>query len=417
MDRYPKMVKIRQHFDNRKIDDVKAELSSQLSQDHIRHRLHQGDKVAIAVGSRGIDNLVDVVTTVIKHVKERGAFPFLVPAMGSHGGATDKGQEQILRDYGLIPEVIGAPIYSSMEVTQLGTVEKDIPVYFDKSASEADAIIVVNRVKPHTNFKSDIESGILKMMTVGLGKQKGASTIHSHGIYGLKTLIPKMAEVILEKMPISYSIALVENAYDRTAICQVIEPENLIETEKDLLVKAKQLMPSLPTDDLDILLVEEMGKNISGTGMDPNIIGRIYVRGQEEPKKPDINYIGVFDLTMESHGNACGIGYADLTTKRLVDKINYHDTYMNLITAVFPHLAKIPITLSSDKEVVDVALQFMKPKKASDVTIVRVKNTLDLHDIEVSESLWKKIKDISHFEQLRPARDLEFDEGGRIISL
>eukprot|EP00130_Batrachochytrium_dendrobatidis_P008625 XP_006683500.1 hypothetical protein BATDEDRAFT_93261 [Batrachochytrium dendrobatidis JAM81] len=406
------MVKIRQKFEAPRIDNIVDYLNDKLNQEKALQSIQPGQRVAIAVGSRGIDNIKEVVTTVVKKVQERKAVPFLIPAMGSHGGATAEGQEQILLDYELGQEHTGAPIHSSMECVQIGTVSDNIPVYFDLLASEADAIIVINRVKPHTNFKSDIESGILKMMTVGLGKQKGASVIHSHGIFGLKNLIPEMGKLVLEKMPIAFGVALVENAYDETAIIEILEPENLIEKEKNLLRKAKQLMPSLPVDDIDILLVEEMGKNISGTGMDPNIIGRIYVRGQEEPIRPDIKYIGVLDLTAESHGNACGIGYADLTTQALVDKINLDDTYMNLITAVFPNLAKIPITLPSEQELVNVALGFMEPLPIDEIRIVKVKNTLLLQEVEVSEAIWEEIKNDSRFELVNPSNTMYFDKHG-----
>ncbi|MEH7238838.1 lactate racemase domain-containing protein [Bacillus sp. JJ1562] len=414
MNSYPKMVKIRQTFNNNKIENIVDEITRELSQEHIKAKIHPGAKIAIAVGSRGIANLKDVVKTVVNHIKELGGEPFLVPAMGSHGGATSEGQKKILLDYGLSPENIGAPIYSSMEVVQIGTVGDHIPVYFDRNASEADAIIVINRVKPHTNFKSDIESGVIKMLTVGLGKQKGAEVIHSHGIYGLKNLIPEMGKLIIEKMPIAFGLALVENAYDELTIIKTIPAEDLIEVEKKLLVKAKSLMPSLPSNEIDILLVDEMGKNISGTGMDPNIIGRIYVRGQEEPKHPDIKYIGVFDLTPESHGNAIGIGYADLTTQQLVDNIDLNYTYMNTITSVFPTLAKIPITLQTERELVDVAIQFLQTVQMDDLLIVRIRNTLSLDELEVSEALWEKIKDNQNFEQIGPPYEMKFNNQGEL---
>lgn len=406
---YPKMVKVRQKFNRPIINNVMEEVYRKFNQEKIQQSIHPGANVAIAVGSRGIANLKDVVIAIVNKVKERGGVPFLVPAMGSHGGATAKGQEDILRDFGFGPDEIGAPIHSSMEVVQIGTVEENIPVYFDRLASEADAIIVINRVKPHTNFKSDIESGIFKMMTVGLGKQKGASVIHSHGIYGLKHLIPTMGELILEKMPIAFGLALVENAYDETAIIEAIVPDELMETEKRLLIQAKAMMPSLPSDKIDILLVEEMGKNISGTGMDPNIIGRIYVLGQEEPEHPNIKYISVLDLTLESHGNATGIGYADLTTQRLVDKMDLNAMYTNLITAVFPNLAKIPITLQTEQEVVDVAIKFMEPVSVENISIVRIRNTLALHEIEVSEVLWDVIKNNSNFEKISNPTEMMFN--------
>jgi Lactate racemase N-terminal domain len=414
MNTYPKLVKIRQKFNNDKIENIADEITRELNLEHIKKTIQPGAKIAIAVGSRGIANLKEVVKNVVRIVREQGGEPFLVPAMGSHGGATSEGQKQILLDYGLSPDEIGAPIHSSMEVVQIGTVGDNIPVYFDQIASEADAIIVINRIKPHTNFKSDIESGIIKMLTVGLGKQKGASVIHSHGIYGLKNLIPEMGKLVIEKMPIAFGLALVENAYDELTLIKAIPAEDLIEVEKELLIKAKSLMPSLPLNEIDILLVDEMGKNISGTGMDPNIIGRIYVRGQEEPKHPDIKYIGVFDLTPESHGNAIGIGYADLTTQQLVDKIDLDYTYMNTITSVFPALAKIPITLQTERELVDVSIQFLQTVQMDDLLIVRIHNTLSLDELEVSEALWERIKDNPRFELIGTPSEMKFNHQGEL---
>jgi hypothetical protein len=415
MKTYPKMIKVKQTFHAPHVENVIAETSDQLRL--VLKRIQPGDKVAIAVGSRGIDNLTTVVSTIVQQIKCVGGFPFIVPAMGSHGGATDQGQEEVLASYGITLDNVGAPIRSSMDVIQLGTVDDGVPVYFDRMASEADAIVVVNRVKPHTNFKSDIESGLVKMMSVGLGKHKGASVIHSHGVSGLKNLIPKMGKLILEKMPIAFGVALVENAYDQTARIVAVEPEKWIETEQELLVEAKGLMASLPSDNIDVLLVEEMGKNISGTGMDTNIIGRMYVRGQEEPVSPNISYIGVLDLTTESHGNAIGIGYADLTTRRLVDKLDSHYTYTNVITAVFPQLAKIPITLGTDRELVEVSLQFMASKNPENVRLVRIRNTLDLGEIEVSEAIWQELKENPQFEALSELREIVFDEEGNMERL
>ncbi|MBT2689381.1 DUF2088 domain-containing protein [Bacillus sp. ISL-47] len=418
MKEYPNLIKIRQKFYAPKIENAEAETAKELNRKEISERIRPGANVAIAVGSRGIANLQTVVRTIVTKVKEAGANPFIIPAMGSHGGATDKGQEEVLHSYGITPEKVGAPICSSMEVVEIGRTRDSIPVYIDKFASEADAVIVVNRIKPHTNFKSEIESGICKMLTIGLGKHIGASHIHSFGIYGLKNLIPEMSQVLIEKMPISFGIAIIENAYDETAYIQAIEAEKLLETEKKLLLTAKELMASLPSDNIDILIVDEMGKNISGTGMDTNIIGRIYVRGQEEPDSPDIRFIGVLDLTEETNGNAIGIGYADLTTRRLTGKINFDYTYTNVITAAFPQLAKVPITLKNDRELMDVALKFVEPKKADEIRMVRIKNTLELAEIEVSEALWNELKKNDRFELLVPGPyPMVFNQDGFLMKL
>ncbi len=414
MSEFPKVVRVKQKFHAPKLENVMAETATQLDDAGVTKRLPPGAKVAIAVGSRGIANLSLVVKTIVQKIKDTGGDPFVVPAMGSHGGATAQGQEEVLASYGITLESVGAPVRSSMDVVQIGTVNDGIPVYFDRLALEADSMILVNRVKPHTNFKSDLESGLAKMATVGLGKHAGATIIHSHGVYGLKYLIPEMTKVILEKMPNTFGVALVENAYEQTARVVAVESEKLMETEKRLLVEAKELMASLPSDRIDVLLIEEMGKNISGTGIDTNIIGRIYVRGQEEPENPDISYIGVLGITPESHGNAIGIGYADLTTQRLVDDINLHATYTNATTAVFPSLAKIPITLETDRELAKVAMSFMEPKPPEEVRLVRIRNTLNLELVEVSEALWKELADKPQFEALSGPREMTFDEEGNM---
>lgn len=417
MSEFPKMICVRQKFPAPKLEEVTATTAAQLDNLGVTERIAPGSTVAVAVGSRGIANLSAIVGTVVGKIKSKGAYPCIVPAMGSHGGATAKGQEEVLASYGITSEGVGAPVHSSMEVVQLGTVDDGVPVYFDKLASEADSIILVNRVKPHTNFQSDLESGLTKMATVGLGKHAGATIIHSHGIYGLKHLIPQMTELVLESKPNIFGVAIVENAYEQTARVVAVQPETLVGTEKRLLLEAKELMASLPSDSIDVLLIEEMGKNISGTGTDTNIIGRIYVRGQEEPETPDINYIGVLDITSESHGNAIGIGYADLTTRRLVENIDFYATYTNATTAVFPALAKIPITLETDRELAEVAMSFMEPKPPDEVRLVRIRNTLDLELVEVSEALWKELANKSEFQALSELRELTFDAESNIECL
>jgi hypothetical protein len=414
MNAYPAMVKVKQDFRAPKVANVASETAAQLSRKQIVGRISPGSKVAIAVGSRGIADLATIVGVITREVKLAGGDPMIVPAMGSHGGATARGQEEILANYGITPENVGAPVRSSMDVVKVGEVEGGIPVYFDRIASESDHIVVVNRVKPHTNFKSDLESGLMKMLTIGLGKHEGAKTIHSHGVAGLKNLIPQTGQFLLETMPVVFGVAIVENAYEQTARVAAIPAEELVETEKRLLVEAKHLMASLPSGNIDVLLIEEMGKNISGTGMDPNIIGRIYVRGEEEPQWPDIAYIGVLDLTTESHGNAIGLGYADLTTRRLVDKVDYPATYTNSITAVFPSLAKVPITLDTDQQLVEVALKFMEPKRPEEVRLVQIRSTLNLETVEVSEALWRELEGNPRYNPLTEPRQMVFDANGTL---
>jgi len=320
-----KVRKIRQYFNKTKIENLSEYIHQSFEKSDLKKRIKPGNKIGITVGSRGITNIKLIVKEIISELKNLDVSPFILPAMGSHGGANSKGQKEVLASYGITEKEMCVPIIASMEVRQIGKVENGKPIYFSKAAMEADGIIALNRVKMHTDFKSNIvESGMSKILVIGLGKARGASSIHSLGVYGLKNVIPQAAELIIRKAPIIQGIGILENSYDQTMRISFVPPENIIRVDSELLKISKEVMPVLPMDELDVVIAQEIGKNISGTGFDTNVIGRLYINGEKESMKPMIKRLIVFDLTEESHGNALGIGLADITTKQLVNKINYN---------------------------------------------------------------------------------------------
>ncbi|HRU33256.1 MAG TPA: DUF362 domain-containing protein, partial [bacterium] len=375
-------------------------------------RIKPGSYIAIAAGSRGIRNIHRIVKATVEVVKEFGGRPFIVPAMGSHGGATAEGQKELLESYGITEEYTGAPIRSSMEVVELPSNGLENKVYMDKLAYSADGTIVINRIKPHTDFHGDIESGLLKMCVIGLGKHKQAIEIHRFGTYGLKYLIPPTAKRIIEYGNIILGIGIVENAYDETMVISAAKPEDFEREDKRLLDIARGNMPRLPVDKLDLLIVDEMGKDISGAGMDTNIIGRIYIDGETEPEKPKITRIVVTDLTEKAHGNAIGIGLADLTTRRLVNKIDFNATYQNAVTSTFLHRGKIPVIAEDSKTAIEWALMTCGPIDIPNARIIRIKNTLSLNELYISRSVLEEIKD--RIEIIGDFTDI-LDEEGELI--
>jgi len=386
----PRLIKVRQYFKREYIEDVEDRVRGEILKLGIS--IKPGSEIAIAVGSRGIRNIDRIVKATVEVVKEMGGKPFIVPAMGSHGGATAKGQKELLEGYGIREEVIGAPIRSSMEVVELPSDGLVNRVFMDKIVYSADGTIVINRIKPHTDFHGDIESGLLKMCVIGLGKHKQAIEIHRFGTYGLRHLIPLTAERIIKYGNIIFGIAIVENAYDETMIIEGVRPEEFEETDKRLLKIARENMPSLPVDNLDLLIIDQMGKDISGAGMDTNIIGRIYIDGEPEPEKPKITRIVVTDLTEKTHGNAIGIGLADFTTRKLFEKIDFNATYQNAVTSTFVLRGKIPIIAEDSRTAIEWALRTCGPIEIENAKIIRIKDTLSLSEMYVSRSILDEIK-------------------------
>lgn len=409
----PSMVKIKQDFDLRKIADIPAHIRAELKQFEPQKNILPGQSVAITAGSRGIHKIDLILKSLIEGLKEIQAKPFIVPAMGSHGGATSEGQKEVLAHYGITEETMGVPIKSSMEVIQVGETAHGIPVLLDKNAAQADHIVVVNRVKPHTDFKNDIESGLMKMIAIGLGKQKAADHYHNEFMrYGHYEIITSVAREAIEKSQIVFGLAVVENQRDETQIIKVIPAREFEETEKQLLVTAKELLPRLPFDSIDILIVDEMGKNFSGTGMDQNVIARTVVSYHQVPETPKILRIFVKDITDDSEGNATGIGNADFTTKRLVDQIDREYTYMNAMTSSSPEAVRIPPYYDTDREAIEMALDTIPENRPEKVRIVHIKNTLMLEEMYISEGLLPQAQEMGNIRVLGTPSPIAFDNGG-----
>ncbi|TVR59494.1 MAG: DUF2088 domain-containing protein [Spirochaetaceae bacterium] len=379
-----RMRKIRRRFDATKIDDIPATVRSELSAGGVTFA--PGEKIAIGCGSRGIANLPEIVATLVEEIRRAGADPFIIPVMGSHGGGTAAGQAQFLADYGITESAVGAPVRSSMDTVELPSDGLPHGLFMDRLAFESDGVVLVNRVKPHTDFHAAIESGIMKMSIIGLGKHDQANTMHSFGVRGLKELLVPAARKILQTGKIRAGIALVENAYDETMVIRALGPEIVEAEEMKLLDVARAAMPQLPLDSIDILVIDRMGKDISGVGMDPNIIGRMRIAGQDEPDSPWVTRIVCTDLTPASHGNALGVGLADLITDRLYRKIDFEAMNANLFTSTFLERGKIPPVASDAEQAVAYALRTCAKPDPRAASVVRVRDTLHIGDLWVSEN-------------------------------
>jgi hypothetical protein len=405
---FPRMVEVRQRIPSPKIEDYVSAIREEMRKKNLHNKIKTSWKIVITAGSRGIAHYPEILATVVDEVKRAGGKPFIVPAMGSHGGATPEGQIQILKSLGITFETVGAPIHSSMKVDEIGRLDNNAPVYFDRIALKSDGIIVVGRVKPHTDFKGKIESGLMKMMAIGLGKQKGAETIHWYKSEGYHRLIPAAARLIMKKAPILLGLAVVENAYHEIAIVNALEPNAIEQEETKLLDKAKKLLARLPFKEIDILIIDEIGKDISGVGMDTNVTGRFWLPGESDPKAPKIKRIVVLDLSERTHGNAIGIGLADLTTKRVISKIDYDATFVNCLTEGSTETAKIPVFLPNDRDAIATAIRTCGPIDSRKAKVVRIKNTLELQRFWISESLAEIVKSNRElFEKIEFLSELE----------
>ncbi|HET7876955.1 MAG TPA: [Fe-S]-binding protein, partial [Methylomirabilota bacterium] len=385
----PKMVRVRQTFPRPRVADIPAAVRSALGS--ARLPVKRGDTVAVGVGSRGIANIDVIVRATVDWLRELGARPFIFPAMGSHGGATPEGQRSVLAHYGITEATMGCELRATMEVVQVGEA-LGLPVWLDKTASGADWIGLVNRVKPHTDFKGSIESGLFKMMTIGLGKYRGATQYHRANVnHGYETVITAVGREMLAKARLGFGLGVVENGYDETGAIEAFNAQDLEAGERRLLKSAREWMARLPFSPIDVLVVEEMGKNVSGAGMDTNVIGRPSNPHEPFPSDPKILWIVALDLTEESGGNATGIGNADFTTRRLADKIDWKVTAINCLTACAPNGAKLPLVFDSDREAVETALGCIGLTKPERARVIRIKNTLMLGEIECSEAFLPEI--------------------------
>lgn len=410
----PKMIKIREKYDNTciPIEKIPEVIFEQLGQDKISSSFKEGMRIAITVGSRGVANIPLIIKTIADFVKSKGAIPFVVPTMGSHGGATAEGQRELIEGYGVLEDYIGCEIVSSLETVVVGLNAEGNPVRMDKNAYESDGIIVCGRIKPHTGYRGDYESGLMKMMAIGLGKQAGAELIHQDGFKFMAKNIPLYGKVILKNSPVICGLALLENAYDHTREIIALTPDEIITEEPKILMRAKNYMPRILFDTCDVLIVDQIGKNISGDGMDPNISGRFptpYATGGIDAQR-----VAVLDLTDETHGNACGIGLADCTTQRLFDKFSREATYPNAITNTVTGEMKLPMIFDSDKEAIQLAIKSCNEIDREHPRVIRIKNTTEIEYIEISEGLLPEIENQENIEVVGELKPMEFNEDGNL---
>jgi hypothetical protein len=414
----PKMYRIRQTFERPVVKDVSETVKSELRKLVLEQNVKPGQRVAITAGSRGISNITEILKTTVDFLKSLGTQPFIFPAMGSHGGATAEGQVALLAHYHMSEKVLGAPILSSMEVVEIGRTEDDVPVYIDKFAWEADHIVVVNRIKPHTKFKAPIESGLMKMMAIGMGKQKGADYYHKAALhYTFFKIIVDAGRIVIKRTPILCGLGIIENGYDETAKIVALRREEIEDGEKRLLTEAKRMMPRLPFNEIDLLIVDEIGKDISGVGIDPNVTGRNRDLLGVFPHPTNAKRIFVRDLTEQSNGNANGIGLVDITTKRLVDKIDYQATYMNAITGISLEKAAVPMHVETDREAIVIALGSIGLTPPEQSRIVRIKNTLHMDEVEVSEIYENEVRQRPDLEIVEGPSPMTFDKDGNLHTL
>lgn len=411
---FPKMLRVKQNFEAPVIEDILQEIALQVNRLGLEKNVRPGQTVAVACSSRGIANYSTIVEATVRSLQQLGLEPFIVPAMGSHGAATPEGQKRVLEHYGISEERIGVPIRSSLEVVEIGETEDHIPVFLDKLASEADYIVPINRIKSHTDFDYEIESGLMKLTAIGLGKQKGAATYHQAILtYGYPRIILTVARKILQSGKILFGVGIVENGYAQTAQIRVVGPEGFEEREKDLLKEAKRLEARLPFKEADILIIDEMGKDISGTGFDTKVVGRIHMPlVTKEPETPRVKRIVVCDLSQNTEGNAVGVGMADFVTQRLVDKIDIDALYMNAITGAVPEHAKIPVTLKNDREAIDVAMKSVGLIPREKLRIIRIKNTKHLGEADISQAYEDGLSNRDDLEIILEGRPLAFDQEG-----
>ena len=406
----PDVALVRRHFATDRVEDVAGEVRKELARVNLAGRVKPGQRIALTAGSRGVDNIALILKTIGEELKRLDARPFIVPAMGSHGGATAEGQLDLIAEYGITDEALGIPIHSSMETVTLGETPFGAKVHMDKNAYNADGVIVVGRIKNHTGFRAPVESGLCKMMAIGLGKQKGAESIHAHG---LAQNIPEAAKTMIATGKIMLGVGTVENAYHKTYKVIATPPESIHDTDREWLLVANRLMPRLPFDDLDVLVVDRMGKNISGSGMDFNVIG-MWRRTGQPPFTPMYRRIVVLNVTPESHGNCVGLGMADFTTRRLVSQFDAPKTHWNALTGNVPQAARIPITLESDVEAVEVALHSAKPA-GDEFTLARIRSTLALEEFYVTEPLLEQLHGKPDYEVVRGVAAMPVDNQGNLL--
>ena len=411
---FPTLARVRQSIPQPQVADVPGTVRRLILESNIRKRIPEGGTVAVGVGSRGITTIPVVAKAAIDTLKELGFRPFIVAAMGSHGGATKEGQRELLAGYGITPEAMGVEVRTDMETEVLGTNPVGLPIYFDRNALGADGIVLLNRVKPHTDFHAEFESGILKMMVIGLGKRDGATQVHKLGLRGMKEVLPAVGKFLLQNTKFALGLAILENAEDYPAEIVALEPESVLEVEPQLLNRARDLMGRLPFDQIDVLVVGELGKNYSGAGLDPNVIGRLMIETQGDFERPVVTRLAVLDVSDESHGNIVGVGFADLTTERLVSRLEIGPFRINVLTSCCLERARIPITLPTDREVFEAALATCWKINPEEARLVVIPNTLELNTLWVSPGFEAEIAAHPHLTRETDYMPIRFEADGSL---
>lgn len=408
----PQIMKVSQTFDNTKLDDVEGDLNQKLIDKNIKDKIKPGMKIAITGGSRGISSYKELMKTIVSFVKKCGATPFIIPSMGSHGGGTSEGQENMLKKLGITKESVGCEIISSMDVVEVGRTSKDLPVYIDKNAANADGIILLNRVKLHTSFRGKYESGLIKMMAIGLAKRKGADMTHFLRYENMAENLVEVGKIALNNLNIICGVASIENGYNEVADLFVLHKDEILQEEPKILEKSKRLMPRIYLDDIDVLIVNEIGKNISGTGVDTNIVGRFHTNAASGG--PNTVKLGFLDISEKSGGNGNGMGLADFVSKKFFRKIDFESTYINAITSTEPNSVKLPLVLDNDKYVFQGCVKLCGVKNIQDIKLVIINNTKELDEIYMSKSAFENTVDKSKVKKESELFDIPFDEEGNL---
>jgi hypothetical protein len=412
----PDLYAVRQIAPQPTVADMPGDVRRQWLNSALAKRIKRGDRIAVGCGSRGIRHIGLIVKTTIQALQELGAKPFVVAAMGSHGGATPEGQRELLASYQIDPEHLGVPVLTDMASQEIGTNSWGEPVWWDKNALAADGVVTVSRIKPHTDYRGKYESGIVKMTVIGLGKREGASQHHRWGWKGLQQMMVESAKVILDKTRFLGGLAILENANEETAELRVVDRDELLDVEPRLLDKSRDLMGKLPFDELDVLIIGEIGKNYSGAGIDPNVVGRFLIEAapELETNKPKITRIACLDLSPESHGNGTGVGIADLTTDRLLASIDPVPLRMNNLTARFLWRSKLPLGFPTDRECIESAIDTCWQPIAERVRFAVIPNTLEVAELWVSKALADLARGNPKLDVSREARPLPFDAAGNL---
>ncbi len=414
---YPEMAVIRQALFSNKIQDIPDRIFSTISKLPEKNFPEPGSSIAVAVGSRGIDKIDRVVFHCLEFLKQKKLKPFIIPAMGSHGGATERGQKAVLAKLGITESNMDAPVYTSMEVACIDKLSCGTPIYMAKKALEADNIVVINRIKPHTKFDGDIESGLCKMLTIGLGKAEGAAAFHRSAVHHTFDIIEDAAETILKKCNVFFGLALTEDGNGKLSSIEAVNASSMINREKGLLKTVYSKMARIPFDPVDILIIDFIGKNISGIGMDSNITGRHRDITGDFFKSPHVKRIFVRDLSPDSDGNGNGIGLADVTTKRLVDALDMEKTCINALTAISPEKAAIPIHFKTDRDAMDACAQSIGTESLENARIVRIKHTANLEFLQVSKSMENEIDAHPALKRITPWEPFQFDDSENLLAI